>query len=165
MSRDILRRLATPPQMEWWEGGNYRFNVIRTLGREVVCVVRCVIMEWVPRWINCYDFFIYIPYINFKLFLDHIISLWLPQKYLNSHNCSFDINIVKISTIWSLHVGTETAAFMVNILTMETAIERKRRFARERQRRRTASLTYLTYCFCLTFSFILYSLSCIFSPC
>ena len=24
-SRDILRRLVTPPQMEWGEGENYRF--------------------------------------------------------------------------------------------------------------------------------------------
>ena len=31
--RDILRRLATPPQMEWWEGTT-DFSVIRTSGRE-----------------------------------------------------------------------------------------------------------------------------------
>ena len=52
-------------------------------------------------------------YINFKLFFDHIISLRLPKGYLNSHNCSFDINIVKIPTIWSLYVGAEPAAFSV----------------------------------------------------
>ena len=43
--------------------------------------------------------FLYIPYANFKLFFDHIIRLRLPKEYLNSHNCSFDIDIVKISTI------------------------------------------------------------------
>ena len=46
--------------------------------------------------------FLYIPYENFKLFLDRITSLRLPKEYPNSHDCSFDINIVKISTIrWS----------------------------------------------------------------
>ena len=43
--------------------------------------------------------FLYIPYANFKLFLKHINSLRLPKEYLNSHNCLFDINIVKIPTI------------------------------------------------------------------
>ena len=59
---------------------------------------------------------LYIPYANFKSFLDHIISLGLPKEYLNSHNCSFDINIVIIPTIWALHVVAEAAAFRVNIL-------------------------------------------------
>ena len=44
-------------------------------------------------------FFLYIPLANFKSFSNHIISLRLPKEYLNSHNCSFDIDIVKISTI------------------------------------------------------------------
>ena len=57
--------------------------------------------------------FLYIPYANLKFFLDHIISLWLPKEYLNSHNCSFDISIVKIPTILSLHVGAEAAALRV----------------------------------------------------
>ena len=44
-------------------------------------------------------FYIYIPYANFELFLNNIIGLRLPKEYLNSHNCSFDINIVIIPTI------------------------------------------------------------------
>ena len=59
--------------------------------------------------------FIYIPYANFKLVLDHIISLRLPKEYLNSDNCSFDINIVKIPTIRSLHVGAEAGAFRIKL--------------------------------------------------
>ena len=43
--------------------------------------------------------FLYIPFANFILIVDHIISLRLPKEYLNSHNCSFDINIVIIPTI------------------------------------------------------------------
>ena len=39
--------------------------------------------------------FFYIPYAYFKLYLDCIVSLRLPKEYLNFHNCSFDINIVK----------------------------------------------------------------------
>ena len=65
-------------------------------------------------------FFLYMPYANFKLFLDYIISLRFPKEYLNSHNCSFDINIVKISTILSLPVGAEAAAFRVNISPIST---------------------------------------------
>ena len=90
-----------------WKGagveGTTDFSVIRTARREGACVARCVILEWIPRWVNCHDFFLYIPYANFKLFLDHIISLRLPKECLNSHKCSFDINIVKNSTItrWS----------------------------------------------------------------
>ena len=42
----------------------------------------------------------------------------MPKEYSNSHNCSFDINIVIIPTIWSLHVGAEAAAFRVNFDTI-----------------------------------------------
>ena len=37
---------------------------------------------------------IFFIHANFKLLIDHIVSLRLPKEYLNSHNCSFDINIV-----------------------------------------------------------------------
>ena len=57
MSHDILRPLATPPPDGMGEReGTTDFSVIRTVGREGVRVARCVILEWVPRWVNCYEF-------------------------------------------------------------------------------------------------------------
>ena len=39
--------------------GTTDFSVIRTVGREGVCVARCTILEWVSRRVNCYDLYIY----------------------------------------------------------------------------------------------------------
>ena len=37
--------------------GTTDFSVIRAVGREGDCVCRCVILELVLRWVNCYDYF------------------------------------------------------------------------------------------------------------